>query len=161
MLLDPAGIHGGNDQEATRCWQNHKDTQEEGCHGTPSPVSDPCARQRKSWKYVLQSVSWAIWPSVESLQGVTTSLFSTWNDVTACLFIWITWLENTFTLKVLVFHLQENVLPHKWCMRQQHKLPLRPRTPGSTCWSASGSTCGCWLWTEGGNSMMLWTDWRR
>lgn len=68
---------------------------------------------------------------------------------------------STVTVKVFVSHQQENVLPHKRCMRQQRSLPLKPRTPGLTCWSLSGSTCGCWLWTEGGNSMMLWTDWRR
>lgn len=68
---------------------------------------------------------------------------------------------NTVILKFFVFPLQENVLPRKRCMRHQHKLPLKQRTHGLTCWWPSGSTCGCWLWTEGGNSMMLWTDWRR
>lgn len=82
--------------------------------------------------------------------------FSTWNDVIAKVFLLI-----RVTMKVFVFHLQENGLPHKRCMRQQHKLPLKPRTPGSTCWSLSGSTFGYWLWTGGGNSMMPWTDWKR
>lgn len=43
-------------------------------------------------KYPLWSVTRAIWSSVESLQGGTTSCFhSTWNEVIANLFFVITW----------------------------------------------------------------------
>lgn len=87
--------------------------------------------------------------------------FSTWNDVIANLFFLITRCGHSHCEGFFIFHLQENGLPHKPCMHQQRKPPLRPRTPGLTCWSLSGSTCGCWLWTEGGNSTMPWTDWRR
>lgn len=52
MNTSPAGVHGGNDQEAARCWQNHQDSQEEGSSGNTEPVSDPRAWQRKSGTYV-------------------------------------------------------------------------------------------------------------
>lgn len=48
----PAGVHGGNDQEAARCRQNHQDAQAEGSRGNPEPVSDPSVWQRKSGTYV-------------------------------------------------------------------------------------------------------------
>lgn len=63
--------------------------------------------------------------------------------------------EMCYTLKshwrFFFLYSQENAPQHKLCMHRLHRLPSKPRIHRLTCWSASGSMYGCWLWIEGGN----------